>query len=217
MDNRILNGILGALLVIALIYILFLKQCGSTIDPEITEVDTVLSYTTIDTGLFDTNTFTEIAVKLPEPYYDTIPYYVPITYYDTVKVVIPAGNYFNEESDADFILKYAAIYEDTIRNDSILIHYRAKVRGYLDELTLGYKLFTPYYIEKRTFIQTEIVKNKRFNGFYIGLDVGIAEPGIVHFSPTVMLSGRKFAYNIGYDVYDKALIAGMKVKLRFKK
>ena len=207
MDN--LSKILGGLLVVALVYIVFLQGCGGK-RQSFTGVITVIdSVTVVDTVRFDTTTFKYVTVKIPMPYYDT------------VRVSIPSGNYFDDfderESDCDFMLEYPSVYEDTIRNDTISIHYRATVRGYLDELKIGYKIFTPYYIESITTIEKETIKIKRFNGLYGGFDVGISKTGLVHFSPTLEASGQRFSINIGYDVYDKAFIGGIKTRIRLKR
>ena len=140
---------LGGLLVLALIYILFLQQCGSGQRcPEIIKIDTVLNVTVYDTTWYDTTRYKYLTVNIPKPYYDTTR--IPAKILD---------NYFDEfNNEDDFVLKYAAIYEDSIKNDTISIYYRAKVRGYLDEFTLGYKIFATYYIERITTIETEITK-----------------------------------------------------------
>ena len=123
-----LNKILGSLLIAALIYIIFQKGCGdkhSCPDPEIVTIISIDSSTFVDTIRFDTTAFNYVTVNIPQYYYDTI------------TIATPAGNYFDEfDDDPDFILKYASIYEDTIKNDTISLYYRARVLGYLDELTL---------------------------------------------------------------------------------
>ena len=195
---------LGGLLVLALIYILFLQQCGSGQRcPEIIKIDTVLNITVYDTTWYDTTRYKYLTVNIPKPYYDT--------------VLIYRENFDELDSEDDFVLKYAAIYEDSIKNDTISIYYRAKVRGYLDEFTLGYKIFAPYYIESITTIETEITKEKRFKGFYAGLDVGGNKSSFTHFSPTLELATRRYNYNIGYNLMDKSLIVGMRARLRFKR
>lgn len=198
---------LGGLLILALIYILFLQQCGGGQRcPEITKIDTVLNVTVYDTTWFDTTRYKYLTVKIPMPYYDT------------VRVPIPTGNYFNEfDQEDDFVLKYPAIYEDSITNDTISIYYRAKVRGYLDEFKLGYKIYAPYSIEKLTIVQTEITREKRFNGFYIGLDVGGNKTSFSHFAPMLEVATRKYNYNVGYNLMDQSLIVGMRARLRFKR
>ena len=195
---------LGGLLVLALIYILFLQQCGSGKRcPEIIKIDTVLNITVYDTTWYDTTRYKYLTVNIPKPYYDT--------------VLIQRENFDELDSEDNFVLKYAAIYEDSIKNDTISIYYRAKVRGYLDEFTLGYKIFAPYYIESITTIETEITKERRFKGFYAGLDVGGNKSSFTHFSPTLELATRRYNYNIGYNLMDNSLIVGVKVRLRFKR
>ncbi len=199
-----LEKILGGLLIGALIYIIFLEGCGnkhSCPKSEIIEVDTVLNETVIDTNFFDTIVYKYITVNVPKPYYDTVKIPMPINFNDL------------GETDFDFMMKYPAIYQDTIKNDTISIFYRAKVRGYLDDLTLGYKIFTPYYIEKTTTIQTEVTKKKRFQGFYLGMDIGIIKDSLSHVTPTLEASFRRFNYNVGFDLMDRDIIIGMRAKL----
>ena len=201
-----LNKILGGLLVVALVYIVFLQGCRGkreikTETVTIIRIDSV-TVTTIDTIRFDTTDFKYITVKIPQYYYDTI-----------------RASYYLEdfdESDCDFILKYASIYEDTIKNDTISIFYRARVRGYLDELTMGYKIFTHFYIEKTTLIETEVIKElkkKAFQGFYVGMDLGIGKDGLTHVAPMLEVSTAKVNYNAGFDLNDKAVIVGARFKL----
>ena len=200
MDN--LNKILGGLLVVALVYIVFLQGCGGkrVIETEVVTIIRVDSSTFVDTVKFEVKEFKYVTVKIPIPYYDTI------------KVSSDNLEDF-DESDCDFILKYASIYEDTIKNDTISIYYRAKIRGYLDELTLGHKIFTPFYIEKTTLIETEVVKNKRFQGFYLGLDVGGNMQSFNHLAPMLELSTQRYNYNAGFNLMNKSLIVGMRVKI----
>ena len=203
MDN--LNKILGGLLVVALVYIVFLQGCGGKREVK-TEVVTIIrvdSSTYIDTVKFKVKEFEYVKVRIPMPYYDTIR-------------VSPDNLEDFDESDCDFILNYASIYEDTIKNDTISIYYRAKVRGYLDELTLGYKIFTPYYIQKTTLIETEVtkeLKKKAFQGFYFGMDMGIGKDGLTHVAPMLELSTAKVNYNAGFDLNDKSVIVGARFKL----
>lgn len=205
MDN--LNKVLGSLLVVALVYIVFLQGCGGKreIKTEVITIKRVDSSTYVDTVKFPVKEFEYVKVRIPIPYYDTI------------RIVMPSGNYFEDfderESDCDFMLKYASIYEDTIKNDTISLYYRAKVRGYLDELKIGYKIFTPYYIKSITTIETEIVKRKAFNGIYLGMDVGIGKDGLTHLAPMLEVSTAKINYNGGFDFNDKSVMVGLRFKL----
>ncbi|MGR3177841.1 MAG: hypothetical protein ACUZ8E_07265 [Candidatus Anammoxibacter sp.] len=194
---------LGGLLVLALIYILFLQQCGSKCNPEIIEVDTVLNVTVYDTTWYDTTRYKYLTVIIPKPHYDTIR--IPAKILD---------NYFNEFDDFfDNDFQYPAIYEDTITNDTISIYYRAKVTGSLDEFTLGYKIYAPFYIESITTIQTQITRRKRFQGFYLGLDVGGNMQSFNHFAPMLELSTHRYNYNAGFNLMNKSVIVGMRVKI----
>lgn len=195
MDNW--HKILGGIALSALIYIVFMQGCqrqgGNSV---IIEVDTVLNETVIDTNWFDTTRYKYITVNIPKYYYDT--------------VSISVDNFDNQD---DFYVEYASIYEDTIKNDTISLYYRAKVWGFMEELKLGYKIFTPYSIEKTTTIQTEIVKKKAFQGFYLGMDIGIGKDGLTHVAPMLEVSTAKTNYNAGFDLNDKSVIIGARFKL----
>ena len=200
-----LNKILGGLLVVALVYIVFLQGCGGkrSTETEVVTITVIDSITVVDTVRFDTTAFKYVTVKIPMPYYDTVK-------------VSPDNLEDFDESDCDFILNYASIYQDTIKNDTISIFYRAKVRGYLDELTLGYKIFTPYYIEKTTLIETEVtkeLKKKAFQGFYVGMDVDVGKDGIKRPTPVIEVSTYKINYSLGYNLSDNELRAGLRFKL----
>ena len=120
MDSRV--KILGGTLILALIYIIFLKGCGdkhSCPDPEVVTIINVDSSTYVDTIRFDTTDFKYITVRIPQYYYDTIR-------------VSPDNLEDFDESDCDFILNYASIYEDTIKNDTISIYYPSTIQEYLD-------------------------------------------------------------------------------------
>ncbi len=197
------STILGVSLVLALAYIIFLQGCNKhkCADPEIVEIIKRDSTTHVDTLYYDSTRYKYITVNVPTPYYDTIPVPMPVNFNDI------------SETNFDYLMKFPAIYEDTISNDTISIFYRAKVRGYLDNLTLGYKVFTPYVIKETTTIQTEVTKKKAFNGFYVGMDVGFIKDSLSHVAPTVEASFNRFNISVGYDLMDKDIVAGVKVKL----
>lgn len=197
MTSLNLNKVLGGALILALIYIIFMQGCGRQGgNSVIIEIDTVLNETVIDTNWFDTTRYKYITVNIPKYYYDT--------------VSISVDNFDNQD---DFYVEYASIYEDTIKNDTISLYYRAKVWGFMEELKLGYKIFTPYSIVKSTTIQTEIVKKKRFQGFYLGMDIGIGKDGLTHVAPMLEISTAKINYNAGFDLNDKSVIIGARFKL----
>ena len=202
MDSKV--KILGGTLILALIYIIFLKGCGdkhSCPTYEIIEVDTIRNEITIDTiVIVNTDTvYKYISIKVPVPYRDTI--YVP-------KVI---------DSFDDFITEQPWIYEDTIRDDTMSINYWIRSWGYIDSISVGYRPLARYYIEEKSVLELQVTKRKRFNGMYGGFDVGVSKSGIVHFSPTLEASGQRFSVNIGYDVYDKAFIGGIKTRIRLKR
>lgn len=190
---------LGALLILALIYIVFLQQCRKCPDMETVKIDTTKYITIYDTLWHDSTAFKYVYKSVPKPYYDT----VRITIEDF------------DNMDADFVLKYPAIYQDIITDDTISIEYTAVVRGYLDKITIGYKFLQPFLIEKTTLIETEVtkVKKKRLTGLYIGLDAGGNKESFGYFKPEVTLSLRKTHYSIGYNIPDKSITAGIKIKI----
>lgn len=198
-----LEKILSVLLTIAIIIILLMRSCGDkrVVETEVVTIIRVDSSTYVDTVRFDTTEFKYITVKIPQYYYDTI------------KIATPSGNYFDNDYFDDDDVQYSTIYEDTIKNDTIAIYYRASVRGYLDELILGHKIFTPFYIEKTTLIVTEITKQKQFQGFYLGLDVGGNMQSFNHLAPMLELSTQRYNYNAGFNLMNKSLIVGMRVKI----
>lgn len=202
MDNW--HKTLGGLLIMALIYIVFLQQCGTECKPEIVEVDTVENVTVYDTTWHNTTRYNYITVKIQKPYFDTIQIFRGPIFTGTENFDIPDDKFM-----------FPSIYKDTVNNDTISLYYKARVRGYLDDLTLGYKIYTPFYIEKTTIVQT--VKKNRFKGFYIGLDAGANKDGLSHFAPTLELAAGRFSYNLGFNIVNQSVIGGMRRKIRFKK
>lgn len=198
------NKILGGLLIAALIYIALMEGCNNRWSkPEIVRVDTVRNEITTDTiVIINTDTVIKyISINVPVPYLDTT--YVP----KTVTVV----------NFDDFTIERPWIYQDTITDDTMSINYWIRSLGYIDSISIGYRPLAQYYIETKSVLELEVTKQKRFNGIYGGFDVGVSKLGIVHFSPTIEASGQRFSVNIGYDVYDKAFIGGVKTRIRLKR
>ena len=170
MDN--LHKGLGGTLILALIYIVFLQQCRS---PEIAETETIRTDTiknTIDYTWLDTNTFKLIPAIVPKPIYLTAKTDTEAIL-KALNIDLSISEIKNEDFDQDFILKYPATYQDIISDDTVSIHYTAKIRGYLDDIKIGYKLLQPFLVERTTLIETEVTKKgKGCTGLYIGLDVG---------------------------------------------
>lgn len=195
MDN--LNKILGGLLIAALIYIIFLKGCSnhSCPEPEIVEVIKRDSITHIDTIRFDTTVVKYLTVRVPMPYYDTI--------HESIYKV----------EDFDDFTEYAQIYEDIVSDDTVSINYKIKVWGFIDTMEIGYRVFAPYSIVKTTTIQTEVVKKKAFNGIYGGMDVDVGKDGFKRPTPVIEVSTDKINYNLGYNVVDKELRAGIRFRI----
>lgn len=194
-----LNKILGGLLIAALIYIIFLNGCGNHKCPksEIVEVIKRDSITHIDTIRFDTTVVKYLTAPVPVPYYDTIS-----------KFASPRVDDFD-----DLLNERPMVYQDTVSDDTVSINYRIKVWGFIDKIDIGYKVFTPYSIVKTTTIETEVVKKKAFNGFYLGMDLGIIKDSLSHLTPTLEASFRRFNCNVGFDLMDKDIIVGARFKI----
>jgi len=198
MDNA--SKILGGALILALIYIIFLKGCGdkhSCPKSEIVLVDTVRNEITIDTiRIVNTDTiYKYISIKVPVPYRDT---------------VYLKDNYDNFD---DFTVERPWIYEDTISDDTMSINYWVRSWGYIDSISVGYRPLAQYYIEKKSVLELEVTKRKAFNGFYFGMDVGIGKDGLSHVAPMLEVSTAKINYNGGFDFNDKAVIVGARFKI----
>lgn len=201
-----LSKILGGLLVIALIYIIFLKGCGGLggSGNEIITSDTVyIEIKTTDT-IIERIPVEKIVLKY-------IRTNVPVPYLDTTSSKL-------EEFD-NFIKERPMVYQDTISDDTVMIHYRIRTWGFVDKIDIGYGLKNKYYIkekvviEKITTIQTEVTPKKQFNGFYFGVDVGFIKDSVSHVMPVLEASFNRFNCNIGYDLMDKDIVAGVRIKL----
>ena len=206
MDNS--SKILGGLLAVAILIIILMRGCGEprqNIGGEIVvKVDTVRYETVYDTNWYDTTKFKYITVNVVKPYYDTTIVY---------KSVYTAN-------DFDQIMSHPSIYEDsTIKDDTVTIYYKATVRGFLDDLKLGYKIYKPSLISKTTILETEITKAKKFNGFYLGLNAGtrLDSVGLFSFTPMLEASFRNINVELGYDIVDGSIEFGIKRRISFRK
>lgn len=193
------HKILGGLLIAALIYIVFLQGCGGDRCPEIE--DSTHTEIHIDTVPFDTAVFTYHDVPVPKPYY--VPIYDTISIYDTT------------EPDFNNILDYYSIYIDTLRDSIMDIFYEVIVRGYMDSIKIERKINQPYSLVKTKTVTTlsTIIEKKPRYGLYIGLDVGGNENSFGYFKPELTLSSQRGHYSIGYNIPDKSITAGVKIKL----
>ena len=203
MDN--LSKILGGLLIASLIYIILISGCGSTGGGEVVSIDTVKNEVYIDTIWLPTEdtVYTYIDVKIPKSYFDTT------TIYDTVK------QYMIENFD-DFVDR-SQIYQDTITNDTVSIHYKATVWGVLEDLDIGYKVDQQYTIVKTKTLHTEVTKIRRPISFYMGLDAGANASGPTYFAPIAELVTPKMSYNAGFDIINKSIVVGVRAHISFRK
>ena len=196
-----LSKILGGLLIIALICIVLMQGCGNG-NGEIVYRDTVLYETTTDTILVPTTdtVYKTITIRIPVPYLDS-------THRDTTPYVLDDFDEFTEKPQ---------IYEDSVSDDTISITFKATVWGFMDKLELGYRVKQYYAIVKTTTIETEITKSKRFNGFYLGMDVDVGKNGLARPTPMIEASTDKINYELGYNVVDKEVRAGIRFRIRLK-
>lgn len=198
MDNR--HKILGGGLMVALIYIVLMQGCGNSGNGEIVYRDTVLYEVKTDT----------ILVPTKDTVYKTITVHIPVPYIDST-YTSPTPRYVLD--DFDEFTEKPQIYEDSISDDALSITFKATVWGFIDKLELGYKIHQRYAIVKTTTIETEVTKKKLFNGFYMGLDVGIGKDGLTHTAPMLEVSTAKFNYNAGFDLMDKSVIFGVRARI----
>ena len=198
------HKILGGALLLTLIYIIILQGCGTGprggAREEIKVV--VRDSVHIDTNWYDTTVFKYLTVKIPKPYFDT------------TRILLPVYT----ENNFDQMMRHPSIYEDsTVKDDTVTIYYKATIRGYLDDLKLGYKIYKPYLINKTRTVETEITKIKRPWSIYAGLDAGANKDGLIHLSPMLELATPKMTYQAGYDMVDQGFVIGVKAKISFRR
>lgn len=202
MDN--LSKILGGLLMVALIYIVFLTGCGSGSGEsgDIITSDTVY----VETVKVDT-----IKIPVEKIVLKYIEIKIPVPYLDTTSKPDKV-----EEFD-DFFKERPMVYQDTISDDTVLIHYRIRTWGFIDKLEIGYGLKNQYYIKEKVIVETIVTKKKKNYGFYAGFDIGFNQAGFRHFEPSIELVTPKNTYDIGYDIIDNTFMGGVKFRIRFRK
>jgi len=200
-----LSKVLGGLLIGALIYIIFLTGCGGGSSNEV--IKTVYVETT------KTDTI-EVRIPVKEIELKYIKVKIPVPYLDTTASTPDKPTI--EDFD-DFIRERPMVYQDTISDDSVLIHYRIRTWGFIDKMDIGYSVRSRYYIKEKTIVEKIVTKKKRFQGFYLGLDVNISDSALTHPTPIIELSTRRINYNIGYDFKDKTIRAGIRLRIGLKK
>lgn len=185
--------------ILALIYIIYLQGCGkkpSKIDRFVIKDTTVISIV-YDTNWYDTTVFKYIYKPIPKPYFDT-------TYSPDILELIERGRKAfaeNEDFDQDFILKYPAIYEGVISDDTVKITYRAEVRGYLDNMKIGYKVLQPYSLTRTEIINIKVLKKeKSFKGLYIGADFESDIDSLMYFEPELSIIFGKWEFSGGISL-----------------
>lgn len=193
--HKILMG--GFLL--ALIYIIYLQGCGkkpsSKTDFQIK--DTTIITVVYDTSWYDTTVFKYIYSHIPQPYFDT-------AYSPEILALIEKGRQAfaeGEDFDQDFLLKYPAIYEDIISDDTVKITYRAEVRGFLDTIKIGYKILQPYSLTRTEIINIKVLKKeKSFKGLYIGADFESDIDSLMYFEPELSIIFGKWEFSGGISL-----------------
>ncbi len=204
------SKILGSLLAVAILVIILMRSCGGGALPcpetVVVAVDTVRNEVTIDT----------IRIVNTDTVYRNIYVKVPIPYRDTVYLSNTATAAFVDNFD-DILSESPWIYKDSISDDTISIAYVIKTYGAIKSIDIKYRPLADYYIEKRSILETEITKKKKNFGLYAGLNVGGNKAGLTHAAPAIEFTTEKVTYNIEYDLVDRALTGGVKLRIRLKR
>jgi hypothetical protein len=177
--------VLGALLIIAISYILFAEKSCNKLPENVIKQDTltVLHY---DTVYFDTTRINYLEVPTARYVYDTT-YYV-----DSIKVK-------------------ATIYEDTIKSDSVNIYYKANISGVLNSLDLGYTLTYPIITKIETHTVTKTTQ-KPLRSLYLGFDVDVTR--FQTYTPNVTFNADNgWSGQLGYELKNRSIVIGFKRRL----
>lgn len=192
---------------LAAIAIIFLQRCGSDCPELETEKRVVVSHTTeIDTQIVyvEVPKYRYFDVSVPKPY--------RVEVLDTTHILS-----FMDE-DFDDLIPGTLMYEDSVTNDTVSLHYKLKIRGILEQISLGYKVHQGYLITKTEIIETEVTKKiKHKLGIYAGLDIGGNLGEFNHFTPTIELSTWKWNYNVGYNLMNSSVIFGARIRIGKKR
>lgn len=206
--HKILGGLLGIAIAIAIL-LGYCKKPSGEICLEIK--DSTIVTTVNDTNWKDTLRTRWKTVPVPVPYFDTM--YPP----EIMELIERGRNAFarGEDFDQNFILKYPALYIDTIYFDTIVIYYNAKVRGYLDAMEVGYRLRKPFSVTQTDVYRVNMQESakKRPVALFGGLDIGGNKDSFSYFKPELTLMLKNTSYSIGYNIPDKSITAGAKIKL----
>ena len=211
--NKLSKGLSIALLIA--IVVIFLQRCGSDCPELIIDEKVVVSHTTERDSQI-----VEIEV-LKYKYIDVeVPKYRYYNIFDTTYIL----TFMDEDSpvffddDFDDLISESRIYEDSITDDTVSIHYKIKIYGPLEGISLGYKVHKGYLITKTEIIETEVTKKiKHKLGIYAGLDVGGNLGELNHFTPMIELSTWKWNYNAGYNLMNNSIIFGARIRIGKKR
>lgn len=151
------------------------------------DTTTVITY---DTTWFDTTRFHSVSVPAPVTYYDTT--YIKIVGEDTTVI-------------------NASIYQDTVKNDSVSIFYKAEVFGTLNDLQLGYKLTYPT-INRTETITIENTTQRPLRSFYLGVEADITHLNYFAAKATFNMDNG-WSIEGGYDFKGKSIILGGKRRI----
>ena len=183
------HKILAVGFVIALIYIIYLQGCSKKPCPKTNDFeikDTTIVNIVNDTIWYDTTVFNYITTNVSKYYYDT--------------VLIEKENFGN--FDQDFLFKYPKIYEGIISDDTVRIHHTVKVRGFMDDIEIGYKILQPYSLIQTDIIKVEVqkIENKPFRALYIGADFESDIDSLMYFEPELTLILGKWSFSGGISL-----------------
>ena len=125
-----LSKILATFLFAALVYIVVMQGCNGGSGDIITS-DTVTVYIKTTDTIIERIDVEKIVLKY-------IRVNVPVPYLDTTSKPTEL-----EEFD-DFFKERPMVYQDTISDDTVLIHYRIRSWGFIDKIDIGYALKNNY-------------------------------------------------------------------------
>ncbi len=128
---------------------------------------------------------------------------------------------FEIEDFDDLVKERPMVYQDTVSDDTVAIYYRIRSWGFIDKIDLSYAVKNRYYIKEKEVIKIEVTntKEKKFNGFYFGLNAGtrLDTVGIHSFTPMLEASFRNINIEAGYDLVDGSIEFGIKKRISFRK
>lgn len=176
-------------------FLLFIKGCDK---PDLkTEIKTK-----IDTFyLPGKDKIHELPVNVPTPIYIEVPVITEIpSIVDTAKIL---RDYFTKN-----------FYNDSTKNDSVVIYYKAEVtKNILKKMQLSYRFTLPQMVIKES---TTITTTKQRQLAFIGVDLTSNRDNL-GFYPSIYFDTRKAMFGAGYDPLNKSFKVGVYTKLNLWK